>query len=347
MRVAISSGHGKLIRGASGPEPWGLDEVDEARKVVNAVSEFLMPLGTESVTFADDVSDDQNENLNRIVDWHNDQERDIDVSIHFNAFDITTDKPMGTECLYLTQKDLATEMAAVIAAAGELINRGPKKRSDLFFLNKTDKPSILIELAFCDSKPDCDLYRKHFDKICKAIALTLSGGSGGVEKPKPETGLNELITIDGVVIYEKDNGRYIRFVSDLDICNDGCGPSHGDPHHQPMTAYYSGGREGGKYLNADVDKYIVIPPQVRSMIEPVIMGCQGRMTNLTTGVYHDGVTGEIGPDYTSGEAAYCLAKIINPSITYNSGDKSRIYLYEFWPDKPAFVDGFTYKLQPS
>ena len=28
------SGHGKYIRGAEGPEPWGLDEVDEARKVV-------------------------------------------------------------------------------------------------------------------------------------------------------------------------------------------------------------------------------------------------------------------------------------------------------------------------
>ena len=34
MKVVISSGHGLKIRGAAGPSPWGLDEVNEARKVV-------------------------------------------------------------------------------------------------------------------------------------------------------------------------------------------------------------------------------------------------------------------------------------------------------------------------
>lgn len=157
----------------------------------------------------------------------------------------------------------------------------------------------------------------------------------------------ELLTIDGVKIYYEDGGAYCWFVSDLDICNDGCGPAHGDPHHQSQTAYYSGGIEGGKYLNADVDKYIVIPPQIRSLLPGVVMGCLGRLTNKKTGKAFAGVTGEIGPDYTSGEAAYCLAKKINPAIQHNSGDKNRIYLYEIWPDIPAVVGDFTYKLQPA
>jgi hypothetical protein len=130
------------------------------------------------------VSTTQNENLNRIVDFHNAQVRDLDVSIHFNAYQQTT-KPMGTECLYLTQSSLAADVASAIADAGHFLDRGPKKRTDLFFLNKTDMPSILIETCFVDSKPDADLYRKHFDAICAAIADAVSGEETEFPPPIP------------------------------------------------------------------------------------------------------------------------------------------------------------------
>jgi hypothetical protein len=155
--------------------------------------------------------------------------------------------------------------------------------------------------------------------------------------------LDELITIGKVVIYATPAGDYVQFVSDLDICNDGCGPPHGDPSYQSETAYYN----KGKFLNADKDKYLVIPPQIRSMVAPTVMGCKGRVTNLSSKVAHAAVTGEIGPDDKTGEAAYCLAKILNPKITHNSGDSRHIYLYELWPGTPATVDGKTYKLEPA
>jgi len=154
--------------------------------------------------------------------------------------------------------------------------------------------------------------------------------------------MKELLTIEEVTIWELFKGRYIRFTSDLDVCNDGSGPDYDDPSYQSQTAYYN----GGQFLNADEDKYIVIPPQVRSGVMPVVMGCQARLTNLRTGVWYAAVTGEIGPDYTTGEAAYCLAKIVCPDITHNSGDDDQVYLYELWPGKPAVVDGKTYKLEP-
>jgi hypothetical protein len=154
---------------------------------------------------------------------------------------------------------------------------------------------------------------------------------------------NQLLIIPPVTIYEFACGRYVCFRSDLDICNDGTGDDHDDQYHQSETAYYN----GGKFLNADEDKYIVIPPQIRSMVPGVVMGCQGRATNLLTGVTSPGVIGEIGPDDKTGETAYCLAKILNPKISYNSGDVNRVYLYELWPDIPAVVDGKTYKLEPA
>lgn len=163
----------------------------------------------------------------------------------------------------------------------------------------------------------------------------------------PQDQLEVLMKIGSVSIYTTRDKSYCSFVSDLDICNDGCGPAHGDQYHQAMTAYYSGGREGGQYLNADVDKYIVVPPQIRAKLPGVVMGCLGKVTNLKTQVTEKGVVGEIGPDDKTGETAYCLAKIINPMIEYNSGDEDETYLYELWPGVPATIEGFTYKLQPA
>ena len=159
-----------------------------------------------------------------------------------------------------------------------------------------------------------------------------------MEKVKP------LLSIGTVTIYANEKGTYVRFVAGMQICNDGWGPKHGDPHYQPQTAYYSNTGQS-KYLNADIDKYIVIPPQIRKIVPPKVMGCQARLTNEGTGVFHAAVTGEIGPSNKTGEAAYCLAKIVNPKITHNSGDKTKIYLYELWPGTPATVGERKYKLQ--
>jgi hypothetical protein len=155
--------------------------------------------------------------------------------------------------------------------------------------------------------------------------------------------LKHFLTINGVEILVNDDGTYMQFISDLDICNDGSGPKHGDPSYQSQTAYYN----NGNYLNADEDQYIVVPPQVRSGVAPVVMGCQARATNLVTAKWFAGVTGEIGPKDKTGEAAYCLAKQLNSSITHNTGDGRRIYLYELWPGVPAVVGNKYYKLEPA
>ena len=181
---AISSGHGKYIRGASGY----LDEVDEARRVVNRVYDLLTAAGITIKKFHDDVSHSQNENLNRIVNWHNAQARDLDVSVHFNAYQ-TTSSPMGTEVLYVTQANLAGEVSMLIANAGGFKNRGPKKNTGLFFLNNTSKPAILVEVCFVDSKADAELYELNFEAICAALAEGIAGQSiapGPDPEPEPE-----------------------------------------------------------------------------------------------------------------------------------------------------------------
>jgi hypothetical protein len=185
--VVISSGHGLYVRGASGI----LDEVDEARRVVNRLADHLIKVGVVVRTFHDDVSKSQNENLNRIVDYHNSQSRDLDISVHFNAYEQVS-KPMGTEVLYVTQKDLATQLSATIASVG-FINRGAKKRTDLFFLNNTAAPSVLLEVCFVDSESDAYVYDDNFDRICARIAELLSGE--GVTVPAPPSEDSDFFAI--------------------------------------------------------------------------------------------------------------------------------------------------------
>lgn len=183
MRIVISSGHGKYIRGASGyPVPPQLDEVDEARRVVERVAKFLRGADVWVDTFHDDTSTSQNENLNTIVNYHNSATRDLDVSVHFNAYDGSA---QGTEVLYVTQEGLSEEVCAAICGAGGFTNRGAKYRGDLFFLNSTEMPAILIEVCFCDNTGDSNKYNENFDSICEAIASALSGEAVGLP-PRPD-----------------------------------------------------------------------------------------------------------------------------------------------------------------
>ena len=191
LKVCLSSGHGKYIRGAS--SIYG-DEVDEARLVVESVADALRESGVEVMTYHDDVSDDQDENLNRIVDFHNSKTRDWDFSVHFNSatFDgeDTTTNPVGCEMFYTSQTgmEMADEIVDAVCEASGLKNRGPKK-GNLYFLSNTEEPAVLLEICFINSRADMDIYREHYDVICGAIADAISGEDHGEpippEPPEP------------------------------------------------------------------------------------------------------------------------------------------------------------------
>jgi hypothetical protein len=217
--IAISSGHAQDVRGASGE----CDEVTEARKIVDRVYELLQG-HVSCVKFHDNVSTSQSENLDRIVDWHNQQKRDLDISVHLNAGG--NDGPMGCEVLFVTQEELAGEISGAIAAAGHLKNRGPKYRGDLAFLNGTHEPACLLEVIFCDSSADTALLNEHHEAICVAIAESIADVKLGEQppaerppidmpdRPPPEPGEDQArvnifgraqgdieVTINGVVVY--------------------------------------------------------------------------------------------------------------------------------------------------
>jgi N-acetylmuramoyl-L-alanine amidase len=187
MKIVISSGHGKFVRGAAGPAPWGLDEVDEARRVVHEIADLLTLDGYDVEQLHDDVSKNQSDNLHWIVSHHNKfaAEDRLDVSIHFNAYVADPDIGRGTECLYISQDELAARVATAISSVSGLINRGAKYRSDLYFLNGTTGSlgAILVEVCFVDAGVDCEIYEEKFSQITAAIAEAIAGEEEDYPRP--------------------------------------------------------------------------------------------------------------------------------------------------------------------
>ena len=168
-QVNISSGHSINCQGASDI----INEVTEARKVVDRVYEIIKASGKACYKYHDTASS-SSQNLANIVNWHNKFKDGVDVSIHFNAY-TRVDKPMGTEVCYYSNSSLAATVSKKIATAGGFIDRGAKQRTGLYFLKHTNKPAILIEVCFVDSIADTNLYKANFEKICQAIAVSLIG----------------------------------------------------------------------------------------------------------------------------------------------------------------------------
>jgi len=132
------------------------------------------------------VSTEQDENLNRIVDWHNSLgPHDYDVSVHFN--DASSSDAHGTEVWFETQGELAAELSEAMSDAALFTDRGAKYADgSLFFLRETIEPSVLLEVCFVNNQNDVDLYHKHFDALINALATTLAGNDEIDEPPAPE-----------------------------------------------------------------------------------------------------------------------------------------------------------------
>jgi len=169
----ISSGHSKYVSGGNGI----LNEVTEARRVVDQVAKYLKELKETVEVYHDNTTRNQRDNVNGIVAYHNKFTRQRDYSVHFNAGTDNQNESEGVEVLYYSDnmKAEAAKLSAAIAKASGLKDRGAKQRTDLGFLKRTEEKALLIEVCFVDNKVDAELYRKNFLKICEAIAETISG----------------------------------------------------------------------------------------------------------------------------------------------------------------------------
>lgn len=177
MRFNISCGHAKSGKyvGASGV----FSESEQNRKVL-AYMKQLQHLCNDVVisdcTINDASSYSSNQNFNlAICKNHNVCAGEIDIQLHFNA-----GGGEGCECwIYDNNSTKAKKYANLIcnnlAWHVGFKNRGVKTNSGYIFLNSTKKEAIIVEICFCDSQKDWDLF--NVKEVAYAIMMALKGES--------------------------------------------------------------------------------------------------------------------------------------------------------------------------
>ena len=182
MRIALSSGHGLYVPGASGI----VVEVEEARRITERVADYLRAAGVETTVIHDNQSHTVSDNLDYLVAEHNKEPHDLSVSVHLNYYDGSAH---GTEVLWTSDagRERAGPLSEAISLAGDFTNRGAKERNDLAWLEGTNDVAVLLECFFCDHSGDCSRYAQpqRFEGICRAIAETIAGRTIGTPPERP------------------------------------------------------------------------------------------------------------------------------------------------------------------
>ena len=170
-------------------------EYDLNRLVGNALISKLRGIGIKVVNCTPNTAKSLNDSLYQRVITANNCGATLFVSIHHNA----CPGGYGAEVLCIKdnyQDGLSTKVGEAILnelASIGLKNRGVKDRRDLYVINNTSMPALLVECAFVDSSSDMANYNpeKTADAIYKGIctALALS------ENQKPSTNEEEYYIV--------------------------------------------------------------------------------------------------------------------------------------------------------
>ena len=174
--VSIHGGHGlKNFQGAFGL----VSESKVDREIKNLVKKKLKKKGIKVYDATVDSGTSQTDVLRQICAKSNKKDVHLTVSIHLNAGvnDMKGNgRTTGVECLVTAKTGakgtIANSICKNIAAIG-FKNRGVKTVNNLYFLNNTKAPAILIEAFFCDDADDVKLYKKKKDALADAIVKAI------------------------------------------------------------------------------------------------------------------------------------------------------------------------------
>lgn len=163
MNIFINPGHDReLDSGAVSPID-GTREADVVAELGALLAAALQAAG-QSVQLL------QSDELSAVAAAANNWPADIFLSLHCNAS--YTHTASGLETLYRSEqgKILATAVQAAVLDALPLVDRGCKQRKDLYVLNATSMPALLVELGFIDSKADLPLLKNSLPVYASALS---------------------------------------------------------------------------------------------------------------------------------------------------------------------------------
>jgi N-acetylmuramoyl-L-alanine amidase len=232
MKIGIDCGH--TLSGADyGSKGVLRDESYLTREVGVRVANKLKNLGHTVINCYKDTCSSLGNSLSYRVIQANNNNVDLFISIHFNAFN---GNAHGTEVLTYGGKHFteATNVLNNLVSLG-YTNRGIKDGSNLYVLRNTKMKSMLIECCFCDNKSDMDIYDAEgiANAIVKGVIgqtvqaqpkinsfIKLDGGSTIIDdKPAINLIIRDFKNIDRIFAYV-DNDKKASWAFDINPAND-------------------------------------------------------------------------------------------------------------------------------
>lgn len=169
MKIAIDVGHAYN----SGARSNGLEEHELASALARLLADYLNSDGSHSATIVDFPELSNSADLAATVRHINSHDYDLSVSLHFDY----SDNPAARGAHVIYTSDRGREFASRVAAklcpllpgrANQIV-----RRSNLYVLNKTTCPAILIECGFLSSPHDAAFLRDELYRVARAIASAL------------------------------------------------------------------------------------------------------------------------------------------------------------------------------
>ena len=169
VKICLDPGHGGNDTGAEGPT--GLEEANTVLTLSLLLADVLTDQGFDvKLTRETDVFIELGKRCAIANDW----EADYFISVHLNSNGSTA---VGIETLYTSEsgQDLAIPIQDCLIEGTGDTDRGIKERDDLYVLNGTDCPAVLLELGFI-SHPETEekLRSKDYQRLlveCVALGI--------------------------------------------------------------------------------------------------------------------------------------------------------------------------------
>lgn len=157
MVIGINCGH--TLEGSGMGAVGVIRESEHTRLVGNILMKMLTDAGVSVVNCSVDRAASQEAYLEKTVKIANQSSLDLFISIHFNAS--KEHRAQGTEVYTYEGKkhSVATSICTHLEKLG-FSNRGVKDGSGLYVIRRTKAKALLIEVCFCDSERDVELYER-------------------------------------------------------------------------------------------------------------------------------------------------------------------------------------------
>lgn len=155
MNIFLSVGHSILKDGRITSADGFINEYRYCKKLAYLLGQFLIQKGheVELVICPEYQFKDAEEEKRYKLAAENGGAYDLCVELHLNAYE---DKAAnGSEVCYKTNRGKPYAVSVTNKLGMRFKNRGAKKRDNLYMLNKTKAPAILVECFFCTNMEDC------------------------------------------------------------------------------------------------------------------------------------------------------------------------------------------------